>query len=420
MLYEINELKTLSYDDTFALPEEKGRTIINAVNSASYCIDICVYEIGCPVLGKALANALDKGVKVRIIVNGALHDKKTGISMIKFFNDWIKQKRAEKGNDIDWHWSSNDFNLTHAKYILVDHLDERYTNFKFRPSYTKLIVNTGNFLSYPFQNFMLHHTPFDENEDGFWGNCRDFGVVLNTQSKSETIGFVANIFNKDFLAEKQKVADTDLKELNSGIVISNGAYQAGQEYYPDIAGYPHNDQNFIEGWVSNGNTRVVLESLIKGAESEIIIGSQDIVGIDVIEMIRDVITKKNIQVTAMCQFAAGWVYSLNILKSAGANVYVNMEQNSVGNSHNSTTLPFYHHAKYMIVDRRIAYIGSINLDVNSIMYARELGTLTSDRDVISQLIDLNAFDTHRGGTKLWSPEAYADSFQIGGPIDLNG
>ena len=67
-----------------------------------------------------------------------------------------------------------------------------------------------------------------------------------------------------------------------------------------------------------------------------------------------------------------------LLTSQGVNVRVTPDQNP-------PAAPPYMHAKTMIVDGRVAYLGSIDLDTTEATQDRELGIIFRQRPLVAQL-----------------------------------
>ena len=139
-----------------------------------------------------------------------------------------------------------------------------------------------------------------------------------------------------------------------------------------------------ENWQVEGNSLEILSSLLTSAKTSIIAGMQDDVGSFFVRKLLESFEYKNLDINIMGQ--SGQAFQMNLRAFASANlaaVFVNDNK------------AFYHHVKYFIVDDEVAYIGSINLDLNSVLYGYELEYITRDKAIILKIKEQHAIDIKR-------------------------
>lgn len=167
--------------NSIALPSG-GNQIIKAIDSATTSVDVVMYDFGGPnVVGQvgggnegALVRAAERGVNVRVILNSAgtnsLCSKvpdPTGACAWQTSKDFayamenqLQQAAAiahanGKTNTVRVQFSSQNFNITHQKTILIDAFDASGkplaapTKANPWPSTTQAIVSSGNLQAFP-------------------------------------------------------------------------------------------------------------------------------------------------------------------------------------------------------------------------------------------------------------------------------
>ena len=206
-----------------AQPDDQGKALIAAIESAAASVDIVIYQIGGQEIQQALLAALQRGVKVRVIMDGY------SSSQVKYNGEFASSMRnavASAGLPSDAfaiNWSSDNFNITHQKSVMIDAVDSGGNPLPAgnMPATARLLVSTGN-----FQDF--GSTPFYA--------ARDFYVLTDDQ---QLINEASRVFVSDFSCagptETNGLADsTDLIWSNG----TTGLYpnQVGQ-YPPVSEGY---------------------------------------------------------------------------------------------------------------------------------------------------------------------------------------
>ena len=118
-------------DTCYTLPENKGKVILDKIDSALHSIAIGIYSIGGPVLLAALKRAKLRGVNLKVLQNGTpFVANETGSKNIKvsqdlrFFNPVLfmykSLKEAPGSGTVDFNWTPSNYALTHLKTILID------------------------------------------------------------------------------------------------------------------------------------------------------------------------------------------------------------------------------------------------------------------------------------------------------------
>jgi cardiolipin synthase len=129
------------------------------------------------------------------------------------------------------------------------------------------------------------------------------------------------------------------------------------------------------------NSRAKIESLIKSATKSIDIWQQEMEDNEINDLIEQEI-KKGIKVRIIIP---------PLYRVAGNSYAVDQ----LGADHIKSLPDPYVHAKVIIVDGKSAYIGSNNFSGASLDMNREMGYITSDQSIISELLDLFKVDWNR-------------------------
>lgn len=382
-----DDIKSVSPDDIFFHPVETyiNHPLLMAISDAKSNVDICVYEIGDPALGNALAKAIDNGVYVRIVVNNAWYSrKKLNLNLFNKFREYIYSQLGDASNRsrLQMYWASNNYDLTHAKYVLIDQLDKQ-GQYQFMEGATKLFISTGNLKSYDFQN---KEADWDLNK-GFFSGVRDIVSLFSSKANEPVIREVHESFeNQQIRKDHKEVTGQSKVGSNTGLVWSNGSSLNGK--FPEIGNYPCGTDELLldksENWQVEGNSLEILSSLLTSAQKSVVAGMQDDVGSFFVRKLIESFEYKKLAISIMAQFDRNFKMNLRAFASTNlAAVFVNENK------------AFYHHAKYFIVDDEIAYIGSINLDLNSVLYGYELGYITRDKTIITKIKEQHAIDITR-------------------------
>lgn len=203
-----------------AQPDDKGAALLAALNSATASIDIVIFQIGSKDIQQALINAMGRGVKVRVIMDGYSD------SQVKYNGEFATSMRsavAAAGLPSDAfaiNWSSDNFNITHQKSVMIDAVDSSGATLPAgsMPASARLLVSTGNFQDFGSSPFYA---------------ARDFYVLTDNQ---QLINQASSVFVSDYSCAGPTV--TNNLSGSTDLVWSNGttglyANQVGQ--YPPVA-----------------------------------------------------------------------------------------------------------------------------------------------------------------------------------------
>lgn len=207
-------------------PDSQGQALYDAIDSATSSVDIVVYQFSDATLQQKLVAAMQRGVKVRLILDGY------NASNVKYNGQAAKalQAAATAANvpagSVQTNWASDNFNITHQKTVIIDAADGSGAPVPAGslPQTARLLVSTGNFQSFKTQPFY---------------SARDFYV---TSSDQALIGQAQTVYSSDFSCAGPSVTN-DLKS-SADLVWSNGT----TGLYPEQVGqYPPVAQGYFGG-----------------------------------------------------------------------------------------------------------------------------------------------------------------------------
>lgn len=109
-------------------PKATMMPLYTAIQNASSSIDVVMYQFEDPKLAQALAQSADRGVSVRVLLNGGYYGKKENTD-----NDSAYQYLM--GHHVIVHWTPAYFALTHQKTLIVDKVHAFIMTGNFTPQY---------------------------------------------------------------------------------------------------------------------------------------------------------------------------------------------------------------------------------------------------------------------------------------------
>ena len=182
-----------------AQPANQGQALITAINSAQKSVDIVVYQIGSPDVTAALVSAMQRGVAVRLILDGynnfnASFNKASAQAIYQ-----AAQAAGVKNPPLSANYSSENFNITHQKTAIIDAAGGGTPT---------AVVSTGNFAD--FQGSPYYHS-------------RDFYA---TTQDPNLVGQIATVFNSDFRCDGRTV--TNNLRTSNPLIWSNGTTQLNE------------------------------------------------------------------------------------------------------------------------------------------------------------------------------------------------
>lgn len=385
---------TVSPTAIWAEPDDNGQFIRQAVAKAQHSVDISIYEIGGPQILETLAQAKLNGVSIRIMFNGQFfagpdynNQRYDNVySVIQYL-----QNAPGKGL-LSFYWSSNNFNITHQKTIILDAFAEdgsQFTQEKL-PKTAQALVLSLNLCQYAWMKSdagKMQPIPW-----AFWGpqadnqgafSLRDFGAAV---ADPALVYEIASAFASD-ISYQTKSNDVFAISNTNGLVWSNGSTGIpgiAEGYYPVGGQYPAYHQAEMAGATAQdqGNSRAIHLALINEAKKTLHIYNEEMNDDEIVAAIVAA-CQRGVQVSAILtantssykgkteyQFASNY----NLICQAGAQVRLFAAAPGV----------MYIHAKVLLADAgtddAVAYMGSENISGNSLNFNRELGIITRGSD----------------------------------------
>lgn len=392
-----------------AQPDNKGQALLDAISSATKSIDIVIYQIGGPEIPPALVAAMQRGVKVRTIIDGGSSGNATkGTAFVTAMQAAIAAAKVDPSL-YTANWSSDNFNFTHQKSVMIDAVDSSGTTLASgsMPASAKLLISTGNFF------------PNANPPEPFYG-ARDFYVTTPNQ---DLINRASLVFTSDLSCAGRSVTNNPLPNENVGpkddpkLVWSNGTtglYEGDPPgEYPAVAdGYFSKTKKYSDSSTDQGNSYFSQLDLIQNAKQG------DVVRVYNEEMASKPITDALIaaatpvgktapngkpgqgsDVRVVMSYSStngqpsSFVQSLENIAAAGGTVTLFADQND---PRYSSVL--YIHAKMITVTASDGstkgFVGSENFSGGSMGFNRELGiSLDSSTDSSAISVLNSAFDT---------------------------
>ncbi|MCX8514948.1 MAG: phospholipase D-like domain-containing protein [Burkholderiales bacterium] len=298
----------------FIEPQDGRDPIINAINSAQSEIDITMYEIYDTPIENALSNAANRGVSVNIIYSN--NQNAYSIPSNTYVNH--EQNFCASNKLIKCIASSNKFFVTHEKTMLIDNI--------------LAIIMSLNYVTY--------------DDEEYFDNTRDFGVIDNSQSDVATL---KNEFNTDWNNALNSTANFPVAVANTNVFFSPSAIS------------------------NNNDSLITLNNLLQGATKTEDIYSEEFSNTGSLNTNQDIVT------------------ILNTLAQNGVKIRI-ISEDFVAKNLNSKiqilkvpkTSAMYYHAKAIIVDNQTAAIMSVNFTNTSIFSNREAGIIVSG-DLANQI-----------------------------------
>lgn len=389
--------------ETFKLvaqPEDGGAVISGAIEAAKQSVDIPIYSIGGPEITASLSKAKANGVHIRIMTNGGY-----GANVPAAQNLQQTLNAAPGSGTVTIQWSSNNFNITHQKSVIVDAADKsgKPLGADALPDSAFAVISTGNFSDY---------------NGPFW-SARDFALVTKDP---QIVAQMEAVFANDYSCPTYDVINPQGLQPTDRLVWSNGSTglpTAGQ--YPEK--YPLTDRSTgqwtQQGYVVQGNGRGAYLAPIQAAGAGDIVRftNEELTDPEIVAAltkaatpvaqggqgadVRIIMTLPKGYTPATAQKFSGTMSGIWSIVKAGGTAHMFT---------NNSTVPaaLYIHAKMVALNSSQAFLGSENAGFMSLNANRELGAnLTADdSEAIGALV--NTFDTDwaRGAdwVTIWTPQ----------------
>ncbi len=395
-----------------------GPKIVSAIGKAKNRIDVVSYTFGGPdIVGQpsnpgALMNAVRRGVDVRIILNSGNKGCKSlspadqqacVISLgfdptfaIQSSLGWAKanpltaaQGGTGTGGNVEIRFSSQNFQITHQKTILVDALSADGKSPQVTASSVAL-VSTGNLGSYNWGSSYKNPTYLTNPAAGCGtGGCqddwsaRDFTILVKDQALLQRI---AVVYASDVACDTWASSPVykDLLGTDMADSWANGTLLADGSNYPAMGQSAFYGGDLINPGLQaapQGNSRARTLALIASARQNLIVYNEEMADPDVMNALVDASRNGvNVQVvmaSAICDKYAKVSCiigqpvpskSFDYLTAYGVKVTLLNSQQGL-----------YIHAKAIVADGTDGFIGSENFGYGSMNYNRELGLMLTNR-----------------------------------------
>lgn len=386
-----------------AQPADKGQALYSLIDSATKSIDIVIYQIGgdTTMVNKLVA-AMQKGVYVRTVMDGYGGYKDDGTGKYGFVTEMNAAMTAAKvdAKYFTPHWSSNNFNITHQKSVIIDAVDATGTELSPLPTSARLLISTGNF------NSFITST---EN-DPFYA-ATDFYVTVTDPT---LVGQASNVFNSDFSCAGTTVNNVDngTQQPNGPLLWSNGSFGNAStgsatwtlNNYPSYpAGYPYPmidiSKMANQGNVANYQVNM-LNSAVKG--DIVRIYNEEFASDGGTNPVFNAVTAaagRGVDVRVMLTFSDSFTADLTTVANAGATVnFIAPEDYLTPLVKAGYTGPTYIHGKAIMLSGsdgtfKQGYVGSTNLENASMFENRELGIAIGPSNATAANVIITQFDS---------------------------
>lgn len=265
--------------EVFTFPDERGRTLLEAIAGARQSVDISIYSIGDERILDALKEAKAHGASIRLMVNGQNwiepanypgHEKYDAVyALMCGYSGLPTGRRGEGGpyaeicpasspqvqgllqasgtGRVMLHASCNNVALTHQKTVLIDaaHRNGRPLGAHEMGATSRALILTGNLSGWPWPN-CASGGAWDPASCPFY-SARDFGLSI---ADGEVIAEVERVFSADWhchspcetagLLNEPRLGSSRIQLVwSNGITGILGTYPEGENgWCPPQALYP--------------------------------------------------------------------------------------------------------------------------------------------------------------------------------------
>ena len=385
-------------------PDDRGQSLLDGIAQATTSVDVVVYEIDAPQINAALVAAIERGVNIRMVLNGQWF----GGASTRYAYDLqtVLQAAAAKpgAGTVQLNWSSNNFQITHQKTVLIDALAKDGTPLGAGdlPPTAQAHVLTGNLNAYNYQSYQPSKCGAPCN---FW-SARDFYMLV---TDTTLVAEIARVFASDFGCAPP--TDTNgLLETPLPLTWSNGSTgvaagdPAGQ--YPAQGIYPYPFVNtpaqpLPDGpdpgpGTDQGNVRARMLKIINAATTSLDVYNEEMADQQTVDALVAAATRLGagkVRVVMTGDLTENtYAAAYDQLVAAGAVVKLFPNDPSI----------LYVHAKAIVADGTDAYVGSTNISSPSMNFNRELGLVFADQpDVLAPVITTFEADFSNPVAKVW-------------------
>ncbi len=276
-------------------PQAGISRVLGLINSAKTSVDLVMYELNDPQVEQALSLSRQRGVRIRVLLNGGYYGKPDTTNPNQAAYDYLQAQH------VPVRWTPSYFALTHQKTLVVDGKTSLIMTFNLTPQY--------------------------------YSTSRDFGV---TDTDAHDVAAIETAFSDDWQDQKT-------------------AAPAGDDL------------------VWSPDSEFATLSLINNAKTSINIYNEEMADSKVVSAL-GAAAMRGVQVRVVMTDSSEWHSNFTKLKADGVQVHTF-----------TASAPIYVHAKMIVADNSRAFLGSENFSTTSLERNRELGLITADKDIISDL-----------------------------------
>lgn len=365
----------------FSSPDSSYHTLTRELENATSSIFLNVYDFTNPYLSRALVNASDRGVDVRVLLEGG------PVGGIDDSERWIAKQLYENGTDVRFmvHNESKEiyerYNFDHAKYCVVDNQTVILTSENW--GYTGIPVNStfGNrgwgiavrnnsvskyFAEVFFEDFdptrkdSYPYTPGDP-EYGEPSSGYEMNKTIPTDDYPEGL-FPAETIEGNFTVSPVLCPDTSTLE-NKGIIDMIDSAQSSV-YIQQLS--CRKNWSWFGDYHSNLYLEAAIDAARRGCEVRVLLDSaynwtEDSTNWKTVQYLRNISREEDLDIKAKL---------------------VDLERLKVDKVHN----------KGVIVDGNKTLISSINWGYNSVIHNRETGVIVENEEVADFYTDIFLYD----------------------------
>jgi len=336
---------------TFAQSQEvlyensSGSPLVSSLNSARRSIDIEIYEMDDPMVQAAIVSAVKRGVKVRVIQE----DHPVGVSCKMFESEdgsetascqkskqLVEYIRRTGGQYVPFNHDalcgiSGSHCYQHGKIVIVDG--------------SFALVSTGNFNSTSICNKREHP-----------GNCnRDYTVLSQDSSVVSTL---ETFFENDLSGQAYDVAGVLSQAPTNKLTVSPFSLQPMNTLISSATSTLKIQNQYLEDPEMN---QAIMDAARRGVDVEVTVSSPCSFGKPTGSAIRK------------------WENIFGAFESAGVKIHIFTRRMQVGG------VSGYLHAKAILVDGNLAWVGSVNGSVTSLTDNREYGIYLTEASEVQKL-----------------------------------
>jgi cardiolipin synthase len=306
-------------------PGGKG-ALITELNKAQHSIDLVIYELYDKDIQEVLATQQKARLSVRVILNDFIDEAKKYGDKNQVAENYEKEAITFlKSMGIQYKTSSLAFSNTHQKTFIIDAADLSTTY-----STTEAIIMSFNLV--------------ENQSENYFTNTRDFAIIT---TDFQQISDVEAVFNEDWNYNCHNNTNiTPALSSSSPLVISPA------------------------------NSRSVLAQLINIAETSIEMYMEELVDHSIVSILAAKASAVKVRVLVAKEINSN-INTMNIINATNNGKMILVDS--------AKPPKLYLHAKMVLVDGKQVYVGSENASETSLNKNREMGIITQDSQIISQL-----------------------------------